>query len=154
IRTILAEEYGDAELIVIKDPRMCRFMPLYSDALNELGVAPRFVLTHRNPLAVMASLRKRNSMTPGFAALLWLRHTVDAVSASHGHKRCFPSHEAFLDDWRGTPRRAASELDIAWPRGEAAAAASVDGYLRRDLQHHAPSLAELDKDERVNGWVK
>ena len=56
IKTILAEEYGDAQLMVIKDPRMCRFVPLYNDALAELDITPRFVLLQRNPLAVTASL--------------------------------------------------------------------------------------------------
>jgi hypothetical protein len=154
ITAILAEEYGDAELVVIKDPRMCRFMPLYNDALAELGITPRFVVMHRNPLAVMASLRKRNGMTPGFAGLLWLRHTLDAFAATEGRPRCFLSYEAFLDDWRSTTRRTASELEIAWPQDPAEAANGVEGYLSRDLQHHAPSLAELDQDKRVNGWVK
>ena len=56
IKTILAEEYADAQLMVIKDPRMCRFVPLYNDVLAELDITPRFVLLQRNPLAVTASL--------------------------------------------------------------------------------------------------
>jgi hypothetical protein len=154
IKTILNEQYGDAQLIVIKDPRMCRFMPLYEHALTNLGFTPRFLLMHRNPLAVTASLNKRNGMTPGFAGLLWLRHTLDAVEASDGHPRCFLSYERFLDDWRSETSRVASELAVEWPPAGEAAADSIDRYLRRDLQHHAPSLADLEADERVNDWVK
>ena len=154
IKTILAEEYGDTKLTVIKDPRMCRFAPLYKDALVELGITPHFVLLHRNPLAVMASLRRRNGMTPGFAGLLWLRHVLDAVHVTHGHPRCFLSYEGFLDDWRGATGRAARELAIEWPHGETQMRADIDSYLSRDLQHHAATLAEVDCDPRVNGWIK
>jgi hypothetical protein len=154
IKAMLAEEYGGARLLVIKDPRMCRFAPLYMEALRELGIAPRFVLLHRNPLAVMASLRKRNGMTPGFAGLLWLRHVLDAIEATRGHPRCCLSYESFLDDWRAAAGRTASALDIAWPHDEDAARAEIDSYLSRDLQHHAPTVADLDRDPQVNGWIK
>jgi hypothetical protein len=153
-KTILAEEYGDAGLLVIKDPRMCRFVPLYTSALAELGITPRFVLLHRNPLAVMASLRRRNGMTPGFAGLLWLRHVLDAADFTSGHPRCFVSYEAFLDDWRGATARTRTELAIDWPQDEAQAAAGIDSYLSRDLQHHAATLADLDGDKQANGWIK
>ena len=154
IKTIFAEEYGDARLVVIKDPRMSRFTSLYKDALPELGITPRFVLLHRNPLAVMASLRKRNGMTPGFAGLLWLRHVLDAVEATHGHPRCFLSYENFLDDWRSAAGRTTAELEIEWPQVESDARADIDRFLSRDLQHHAATLADLDGDPQVNGWIK
>ena len=154
IKDILAEQYGDAHLVVIKDPRMCRFTPLYEDALPELGITPRFVLLHRNPLAVMASLRKRNAMTPGFAGLLWLRHVLDAIEATHGHPRCFLSYEGFLDDWRSATQRTTSALEIEWPRGESDPQVEIDRYLSRDLQHHAPTIADLDGDPHVNHWIK
>ena len=32
--------------------------------------------------------------------------------------------------------------------------ADIDSYLSRDLQHHAATLAEVDGDPRVNGWIK
>lgn len=154
IKAILADEYGGANLVVIKDPRMCRFVPLYKQALAELGIEPRFVLLQRNPLAVMASLRRRNDMTPGFAGLLWLRHVLDAVDVTRDHKRCFLSYESFLDDWRSAADRTACELEIEWPRGVSDARADIDSYLSRDLQHHASTLADLDGDPRVIGWVK
>jgi hypothetical protein len=152
IRTLLAEEYGDAKLIVIKDPRMCRFAALYAESLSELGIEPRFLLLQRNPLAVMASLRERNGMTPGFAGLLWLRHVLDAVDATRGHRRCFLSYETFLDDWRSAASRAAAALETDWPQADAQA--EIDGYLSRDLQHHSSTLADLDGDPRVNDWLK
>jgi hypothetical protein len=45
--------------------------------LGSLGIEPRHVLVHRNPLALMKSLQGRDGMTPGFAALVWLRHVLD-----------------------------------------------------------------------------
>ena len=148
IKAILAEEYGDADLVVIKDPRMCRFMPLYKDALAELGITPRFVLMHRNPLAVMASLRKRNGMTPGFAGLLWLRHVLDAFAATARPPPLLPVLRD-LSRRLARARRGGPPPSSRSPgRGtQSEAAKGVDGYLVADLQHHAPSLAELDRDQ-------
>ncbi len=53
---VLEEEYGNASLIAVKEPRICRFAPLYSELLAEQGYECLFVLPLRNPLAVIASL--------------------------------------------------------------------------------------------------
>ena len=40
LRSLIASEYGDADLILIKEPRICRLVPLYLDALAALGIEP------------------------------------------------------------------------------------------------------------------
>src|SRR6267142_4118136 len=90
---IVEQQFGDAPLFVMKDPRISRFVPLYRDILKEKGIAPRYILALRNPLAVMMSLRQRDDMTPGFAGLLWLRHMLDAERATRGEPRAIASYE-------------------------------------------------------------
>lgn len=62
-------EFGDSRLFVLKDPRICRLVPFWEDVLKESGAAPRYVLTHRNPLEVAASLAKRDGMNTGTGML-------------------------------------------------------------------------------------
>ncbi len=97
---MLEEEFGNASLIALKEPRICRFAPLYIELLYEQGYDCLFVLPLRNPLAVIASLAKRNGMSEGFAALLWLRHVLDAEAATRGRPRVVVSYEALLAEWR------------------------------------------------------
>ncbi len=153
VRTI-DEEYGSAPLFVLKDPRICRFAALYEDALATMGIACRFILPHRNPLAVIASHSSRDGMTSGFAGLLWLRHVLDAEAATRGKPRAFIAYDALLENWRGEVERLAKSLDLEWPRGVDDAADDIDSNLLQDLKHHAPAVADLEADASVAGWIK
>src|SRR5690606_29598973 len=54
IARIIREEYGAASIFVLKEPRISRFVWLYIEILQSLNIQLRFVLTNRNPLAVIA----------------------------------------------------------------------------------------------------
>jgi glycosyltransferase involved in cell wall biosynthesis len=154
IRDLLEEEYGDAPLLVLKDPRICRFVPLYEEVLAGQGIEPRFILPHRNPLAVTASLAKRDGMTEGFAGFLWLRHVLDAEKSTRGKPRALLSYETLLGNWRRTIRRVTKTLELAWPCSLDEAAAEIDAHLCRDLQHHRPTFADLDTRGEFPAWIK
>ena len=76
----IRSEFGQASLIYIKDPRLCRLLPLWREALVETGFDVNVVLTHRNPVDVARSLEKRERapIAPGTGPLIWLRHVLDA----------------------------------------------------------------------------
>lgn len=154
IRRRIEEEYSDAPLIVLKDPRICRFVPLYDGLLRELNIEPRYLLIDRNPLAVISSLAARDGMTEIFAALLWLRHVLDAEGATRDRPRAFLSYEALLADWRGVIERVTRELGLTWPRDVEDAAAGIDAHLSRDFQHHRSTESELAEREEIPGSIK
>ncbi|WP_181174931.1 glycoside hydrolase family 99-like domain-containing protein [Mesorhizobium sp. B2-8-9] len=154
IARILEEEYGEAPLFVLKEPRISRFVPFYADILKSMKIDVRYVLTGRNPLSVLASLAKRDGFTPGFAALLWLRHELEAESATRGRPRVFLSYEALMLDWRHEIQNIAAVLAIGQPRTVDDIAAHVDAHLSREYQHHTAGGAQLLADERIADWVK
>ncbi|AZO33533.1 MAG: glycosyltransferase [Mesorhizobium sp.] len=154
IARILEEEYGEAPLFVLKEPRISRFVPFYADILKAMEIDVRYVLTGRNPLSVIASLGKRDGFTPGFGALLWLRHELEAESATRGKPRVFLSYEALMQDWRPEIRNIADVLAIGQPWTVDDIAAHVDAYLSREHQHHIAGGAQLLADERIADWVK
>ena len=86
---LLRSEYGDAPQFVLKDPRICRLMPLWLGALEEIGATPHIVLPLRNPLEVAASLRGRDEKTDLTARslLMWLRYVLDGERYSRGYAR-------------------------------------------------------------------
>ena len=55
--TAVSAEFGESPLFVVKDPRMCRLVPLWQSVLDEIGAMPLFVIPVRNPLEVAASLK-------------------------------------------------------------------------------------------------
>ncbi|MGH6762974.1 MAG: sulfotransferase family protein [Phyllobacterium sp.] len=153
LKRLILEEYEDAPLFVLKDPRICRFVPLYEEVLSEIGVECRFVLTCRNPLAVMASLHKRDGMAEANAALIWLRHVLDAVAATQGRRRAFLSYETLLDDCTGSIVHLSKCLGVTWPKEQNSAASDVRNSLRRDLQHHQRDKADLNNRADFPSWM-
>jgi hypothetical protein len=154
ISGILAQQFGSAPLFVLKDPRISRFVPLYRDVLQELGVAPRYLLALRNPLAVMMSLRERDDMTPGFAGLLWLRHMLDAERATRGEPRAIASYEQLMAGWRPVMAEVAAGLGLDWPVSPQAAAPAIDAFLQPAKQHHSFSDRDLEDRPEISLWVK
>ena len=53
---IMRDEFGDARLFVLKDPRFCRLLPFWLDVLEAFRATPAIIFTIRNPLEVAASL--------------------------------------------------------------------------------------------------
>ncbi|MHB9476237.1 glycoside hydrolase family 99-like domain-containing protein [Mesorhizobium sp. W016] len=154
IARLIDEEYGDAPLLVLKEPRISRFVPLYASIFKSMNIDLQYVLASRNPLAVVASLGKRDRSTPGFGALLWLRHELEAERSTRGAPRVFVSYEAMMRSWRPTLDKITAALSVAWPRAIEKAASEVDAYISSDHQHHTASDGALFADERIAGWVK
>src|SRR5262245_58923765 len=108
----LAREFGDSTLFAVKDPRMCRLLPLWRDVLRGLGIEPRVVITLRHPWEVAQSLKGRDGFSRAKSYLMWLRHVLDALRDSAGVPRCVVSYDAFLRDSRGATQAIARRLGV------------------------------------------
>ena len=110
----LRTEFGDAELFVLKDPRLSRLLPLWLPALERVGAAPSAVIALRHPAAVARSLAVRNGLSLETSLLLWLRHVLDAERLTRSMPRDFASYDALLADWRGVASRIGQRLGLDW----------------------------------------
>jgi len=151
---IIASEYGDARLFVLKDPRICRFAPLYRSVLENIGVETSGVIPIRNPLAVVASLKARDGMSEGYVLLMWLRHVLDAEIASRDWPRAVISYETLVGDSRSAARRLAGQIDPDLRDHTEVAAPAIEAFVSRTLQHHAAARSALGGSPEVSGWVK
>lgn len=154
IARLIDEEYGNAPLFVLKEPRISRFVPLYAEVLKRMRIDVRYVLTERNPLAVVASLEKRGSFTHGFSALLWLRHELEAEYATRDYPRVFLSYETMLDDWSSGVEKMTATLQIEWPQPIPTAETVLSTHFSTAHQHHVASRERLEADPRTTRWVK
>ncbi|MDP3895530.1 MAG: sulfotransferase [Mesorhizobium sp.] len=151
---ILFEEFDRAPLFVLKEPRISRFVPLYAEIFQSMGVQLRFVHTSRNPLAVAASLSAREGSTRGFNALLWLRHELDAELATRHKPRVFVSYEALVDQPLQELEKIGRVLGITWPRPIGDAAKDVLGHLSAKHRNHVANPEILSADRGIPEWVK
>ena len=135
IRLAIAEGWGAAPLLAIKDPRQCRFVPVVAGLLTADGIEPRAVLMLRSAADVAGSLRSRDATTQGYAELLWLRHMLDAERDSRPLRRTVVSYDRLLADWRAT---AATVAPLLGREGWTAdSEAEIDAFLDPALRHHA-----------------
>jgi hypothetical protein len=149
IKALIVEEFGDAPLIFIKDPRICRFVPFMSSILAELNVTPVAILPMRNPLEVAYSLKRREGFALAKSILLWLRHVLDAEFHSRHMPRCFLQYEKLLIDWRYDMDRAAEMTGVTWPDRSESSAVKVDEFLEPDLRRERHSFHEIKDHPEV-----
>jgi hypothetical protein len=150
---LITEEYENASLFILKDPRICRFVPLYEDVLSAHAITTVPLLIFRNPLSVIASLEVRDGMTARFASFVWLRHVVDAEIATRGKPRAFISYEGLLSDWHATMDGIGSKLFQAKPLATQNQS-EIETFLSYELRHHASSLEDLMGRADITAWVK
>lgn len=129
----LRGEFGDAEAIVLKDPRMCRLFPDWRAGLEAAGYRPLIISPLRHPSEVAASLVARNPISREQGLRLWLRHVLDAEVASRGLPRHFMRWSAFMSDWRAEVALINTRLGVALAPAARDDGAQIDAFLTPDL---------------------
>jgi hypothetical protein len=131
----IRESYGEAPILVIKDPRLCRLLPLYLDALDVLDIEPLVVLQVRPVAEVVQSLVDRDDMQPNLAEFLWLRSVIEAEAESRHCRRVWVNMAGMIADWPDTVRRITDGLDLEWPRERQEAIGEIGPLLKPRLCH-------------------
>ena len=153
-RRLLAEEFGDAHLFVIKDPRISRFAAFWIRQLRAERVEPAIVFSVRNPLDVARSLTDRDGFSTERGLLIWLRHVLDAEAATRTVCRAFVRYEDLLKDWKAVAEILSRDLQIDWPAPWPEIEQEMAAFLTPDLRHHAIALTSLQGPEPLSTWVK
>ena len=153
-RAVLENEFGDSRLFVLKDPRVCRLLEFWIDALKDIAAAPVIAVTIRNPLEVAASLHHRDMIDPSIGLLLWLRHVLDAEATSRDSRRVFVRYEDLLANWAETGVRLGRELGVIWPKDSSSSEMEIESYLTPSQRHHARDDDAIFHSPSVSRWVK
>jgi hypothetical protein len=145
LANLLSREVGAHAPLVIKDPRMCKLLPIWVEALNLLAWTSAAVLPLRHPLEVAASIQRRDALNEHHSLAMWMHHTLLAERATRGMPRAFVLYDELLHDGPGTVERIKEELGI---RGFSANnTTQVRQFLSNDLRHHTFARGETaEKD--------
>jgi hypothetical protein len=139
-------DYGDAPLLLIKDPRICRLLPLYAAALRRLGIDLCVVLCLRHPIEVARSLAARDAMAEDAGLLLWLRHVIEAEAHSRHCARAWTSFDAVLHDPEAAIRQLARSLRLRWPAEPLQAGTGLQLIARPEQRHWAATDNDAGMD--------
>ena len=158
IKSILADEFGGRRLWVLKEPRICRFVPIYREVLSDMGVALSPVLIFRNPLEVMASLQRRGDWpverSAADACLLWLRHVLDCEAATRGVKRSIASHASILSDPVAALARIERKAKLDFPNKVDGLGEDIREFLDPASGGHEKGGGEAALEPMLRGWVE
>jgi hypothetical protein len=153
-RRVFRTEFGDSPRFVLKDPRICRFVPLWLRILEVEGIVPAAVLVLRSPGEVARSLAARNELEPEVSLLIWLRHVLDAESDTRATRRTFVRYHDVLESWPSVAERLAQDLQSSWPAKAAADDADIDRFVNRSLCHHGGNPYAGDVAPMLADWTR
>lgn len=146
LETLLREEFAGSPLWAVKDPRMCRLLPLWWPVLQRLGVEPVALFVLRHPQEVASSLQVRNQWPQGLSRLLWVQHLLEAEESTRHVPRALLKYDALLQDPAAALCGAFEALGLPVPQDRQALSASLAGFVSRGDRHHVAAGAQQEAD--------
>ena len=115
LRTWLADQFRESDHVVIKDPRLSWFLPLWRRCAEDIDASPRFVTMLRHPAAVIESKRRWYGTWQGDVGRTagWINQTLFTERATREAPRTFVRYDDLLDDWTRAVGRVGDVLDLA-----------------------------------------
>ena len=144
LATAVQEDYDTAALFVLKDPRICRLMPIWRQVLSRLGVEPRFAITIRNPLEVARSLERRNGLPLEHGFILWLRHLLEAERETRGARRVFVHYEELLHEPSRMAEQIGAQLGFDAILLAKHSERDIVAFIDPAMRHHVAEISELE----------
>jgi hypothetical protein len=80
----------------LKDPRITKLLPFWKKVFERCDCQVSYVIVIRHPLSVAASLKKRDGLPIEKSLLLWLEHTLLALSETSSHGRIIVDYDRFI----------------------------------------------------------
>ena len=146
VRAWLGEQFRRADHIVLKDPRLAWFLPLWRRCAEEAGASPRFVTLLRHPAAVLDSKRRWYGSWQGDVARAagWVNHTLFTERATREAPRVFVRYDDLLEDWTRTVGRVGDVLDLEVIRDASPAAMRrIHEFVDRKLNRSGADWADF-----------
>lgn len=142
LRRWLKKRFNDADHVLVKDPRLPWFLPLWRRCADELGVSPRFVTTLRHPAHLLQSETRSYGSWHGEISRIaaWLNQMLFTERATRDMPRAYVRYREVVDDWPQVVARLADELDLLAIRQASASS------MRRAEQFVDPALSRSRGD--------
>ncbi|HEX5620669.1 MAG TPA: hypothetical protein VFX51_19775 [Solirubrobacteraceae bacterium] len=137
LRGWLDAQLALADHLIVKDPRISWFAPLWRRCADELQAPPRFVTMLRHPAEVIDSKQRWYGGRQGeiSRAAGWLNQTLFTERATRDAPRLFVRYDDLLADWTREVTRAGEALDLELVRcASPGAMRSVHEFVDRDLR--------------------
>jgi hypothetical protein len=155
LREWLAGQLGQADVVVVKDPRTVWFLPLWTRCAADLGVPTSFVTMLRHPAEVVGSAQRSYGkwQTGASRTAAWLNVLLETEQQTRGARRAFVRYEDLLADWVREVRRVGTALELPALAGVERVPA-VDRFVDPTLRRSRVAWDELDVSARVRDMAE
>ena len=153
-RSFLRKQFRASEHVLIKDPRLAWFLPLWRRVADELGVTPRFVTMLRHPAAVLESKGRFYGDWQGdiSRAAGWLNVMLYTERATREGLRAFVRYDDLLADWTRVVAGVGAELSLE-PVSSASPGMirAADEFVDPALSRSTPAWADVELPDDLRG---
>ena len=146
---ILEAEFRDAERILVKDPRVCRLLPLWHQLASERNFDLRCVLIGRHPLQVASSLAERDHFSCQKSLLLWLQYNLLAERGTRSGRRLVIRYRDLLENPGQTMKRVAGIFELEDERLIEKAGSAIDS----SFVHYALEPDTFCEQPELQNWA-
>jgi hypothetical protein len=112
LKEIIEGQFDGRPIVGLKHPHICKFLPLYIRAVEELGYRVHILHTHRDPFAIATSQFKKNGLSRTHALLLWASYMTEAVKNARGSQRSWIFYDDMIQDPATSLRNALSHTGL------------------------------------------
>lgn len=148
----LVKEFHSSSGFVLKDPRMCKLVPLWLEVLADLDVELKIIIPFRDPLEVAKSLEQRDGFTLEKSSLLWLGHVLSAERETRKLTRCFVNYKQLLENPRQVIEQLTGQCGLNWPNCSEDVFKEIDEFIDPNL-HHQRSTLDASEPVDLPAWV-
>ncbi len=152
VAAFLERRGGDAEQVVVKDPRSVWTQALWKQGAARVGREIRYVSMLRHPAEVIGSratyyasdeeAKRRRYET--FNVARWVNSSLISERETRGERRAFVRYTDLLEDWRPAMARLRDQLGLTFDPDVDVRPHPVDEFIDPDLRRHAVTWAELE----------
>jgi len=141
-RGTLSSEFGNAPVMVWKDPRTCITLPFWREVFDE---EPVVIFIHRHPVEVASSAETRNQVSRGHGFAIWERFNGDAIRNAVGSPTVVLEYEPLVEDPIGTMTALVATLE-QWGVRLPNDPATTDMELTPKRRHHTADEGSVFDD--------
>ena len=146
----LDEQLAAGSDLLIKDPRLSWFLPLWTAVARQQGVEPAFVTMLRPPAEVVGSKRTyyNSQLQDAHGVAAWLNMLLNTERATRGAARTFVRYHDLLDDWEAVIETIRRDLSLPQEVDEGLRS-DVNSFVDPGLRRVALTWDDLDLPERL-----
>jgi len=137
---VLERDYPRESHIVLKDPRISLFIPLWKNVADRLGMQDYYLIPFRHPFDIATSLHNRNNISRTRALLIWLAYLFAEEKFSRGLHRSFLCFPDWVEDIEHTIDKVEQDLGVLFPAKSQKNLIRVKSEFEQSLVHCGEDL--------------